>query len=49
MPESDQWATVHVQLPFAEVNDMLGVQLDRSIVQCVQRYGTACGSLVADY
>jgi hypothetical protein len=32
MPESDRWATVDIEVPFGRVNDMLGVQLDRSIV-----------------
>ena len=36
MPESDRWGAVSVELPFEGVNDMLGVQLDRSIAQGVQ-------------
>ncbi len=35
VPESDRWSTVHVELPFEEVNDMLGAQLDRRIVRGV--------------
>lgn len=31
MPESDTWAAVTFEIPFGEVNDMLGMQLDRSI------------------
>lgn len=33
LPESDCWSTVDVDLPFERVNDVLGVQLDRSIVR----------------
>ena len=33
VPESERWSTVDVELPFEEVNDMLGVQLDRRIVR----------------
>jgi hypothetical protein len=33
MPESGQWAAVDVELPFEEVNDMLGVQLDRIVAR----------------
>lgn len=33
MPESSQWAAVDVELPFKEVNDTLGVQLDRVIAR----------------
>ena len=33
MPESSQWAAVDVELPFEEVNDMLGVQLDRVVAR----------------
>ena len=32
MPESEQWAAVSIELPFEEANEVLGVQLDRSIV-----------------
>ena len=32
MPESDRWATVDIQVPFGRVSDLLGVQLDCSIV-----------------
>ena len=35
MPESDGWAAVTIELPFAAVNDMLGVQLDRRTVRGV--------------
>ena len=35
VPESDRWSTVDVELPFEEVNDMLGVQLERRIVRGV--------------
>ena len=36
MPESDQWAAVDFQLPFGEVNNVLGVQLERRVVAGVQ-------------
>ena len=32
MPQSDRWAAVDIELPFGQVNDVLGVQLDRSIM-----------------
>ena len=35
MPTSDAWSAVGADLPFAEVNDVLGVQLDRSIMRGV--------------
>ena len=35
MLQSDRWAAVDVELPFAEVNDVLGVQLERTIVSGV--------------
>lgn len=35
VPESDRWSSVEVELPFEEVNEMLGVQLDRCIVHGV--------------
>jgi hypothetical protein len=35
MPDSDRWGALDVELPFGEVNDMLGVQLDRSIARGV--------------
>ena len=31
MPNSNSWAAVSTEVPFGEVNDMLGVQLHRSI------------------
>ena len=40
MPESRQWSTVDVEVPFGEVNDMLGAQLDCSIVPGVQIDGS---------
>ena len=36
MPQSDEWAAVDVELPFGEVNDVLGWQLDRRIVPGVR-------------
>jgi hypothetical protein len=36
MPQSDQWAVVEVEVPFAAANDVLGVQVDRTIVRWVQ-------------
>ena len=35
MPISDRWATVAVDLTFKPVNEVLGVQLERSIVRGV--------------
>jgi hypothetical protein len=35
LPQSDQWAAVHVDLPFEAVNGALGVQLERSIMRGV--------------
>ena len=32
MPQSDEWAAVGMELPFREVNNVLGVQLDRRIM-----------------
>lgn len=32
MPESDEWAAVRIELPFEAANEVLGVQMDRSIV-----------------
>lgn len=32
MPQSDKWAAVDIELPFEAVNDVLGVQLDRTIM-----------------
>lgn len=31
MPESDCWSTVDMEVPFEEVNGVLGVQLDCSL------------------
>ena len=36
MPNSDRWGAMNVELPFGEVDDMLGVQLDRSIARGFQ-------------
>jgi hypothetical protein len=35
MPISDRWAAVAVDLPFEPVNEVLGVQLERSIISGV--------------
>jgi hypothetical protein len=35
MPTSDRWAAVAVDLPFEAVNEVLGVQLERSIISGV--------------
>jgi hypothetical protein len=35
MPVSDRWAAMDVDLPFEAVNELLGVQLERSIVRGV--------------
>ena len=35
MPVSDRWAAVDVDLPFEPVNEVLGVQLKRSITRGV--------------
>jgi hypothetical protein len=35
MPMSDRWAAVAVDLPFEAVNEVLGVQLERSIIRGV--------------
>ena len=35
LPQSDQWAAVHIDLPFGNVNEVLGVQLDRTIIRGV--------------
>ena len=32
MREADEWGSVSVEMPFEAANDMLGEQLDRSIV-----------------
>ena len=37
MPVSDRWAAVAVDLPFESVNEVLGVQLERSIIRGVPR------------
>ena len=39
MPEADQWAAVDVSMPIGEVNDVLGVQLDRMTVRSRLRRG----------
>ncbi len=38
--ESRQWSAVDIRMPFGEVNDMLGVQLNRDIVPGVQIDGS---------
>lgn len=35
MPVSNRWAAVAVDLPFGAVNEVLGVQLERSIISGV--------------
>ena len=58
IPEADEWASVSVDMPFEAANDMLGVQLDRSIVPGVlvnhalpEEYAecTGLGSDYSDY
>ena len=39
MPQSDSWGAADAELPFAQANDVLGVQLDRSIPLWVRRHG----------
>ena len=41
--ESRQFSAVDVELPFGEVNDVLGVQLDGSIARGVPMIGSGAG------